>query len=82
MTRFHKVTGLPFAAGLSIALMLSIGSISLAEDKGKPRGGGEDSPLTEYDEYFGNYQFADGRVLSGGLMFSITLHSHLLRWWL
>ncbi len=23
-------------------------------------------PLTKYDEYFGNYQFADGRVLSGG----------------
>ena len=25
-----------------------------------------DPPLTKYDEYYGNFQFADGRVLSGG----------------
>ena len=26
----------------------------------------DDPPLTKYDEYYGNSQFADGRVLSGG----------------
>jgi pimeloyl-ACP methyl ester carboxylesterase len=35
---------------------------------GSSVGSADDSSLTDYDEYYGNYRFADGSILSGGPM--------------